>query len=102
VANDLARWQFATTSVYHSLFVPVTIGVALVGARSIGPPTRGWVARVCLRCGGRRRLQHDSPSSQELYPEVVDECEEEGGVPSWLMKTDAGDGRQEGTPCRMS
>src|SRR5665648_748585 len=34
----------------------------------------------------------------ELYPEVVDACEEEGGVPSRLLKTDAGDGRQEGTP----
>ena len=36
-----------------------------------------------------------------LYPEVVDACEEEGGVPSRLLKTDAGDGRQEGTPWRM-
>ncbi len=27
--------------------------------------------------------------------------EEEGGVPSRLMKTEAGDGRQEGTPCQM-
>jgi hypothetical protein len=34
----------------------------------------------------------------ELYPEVVDADEEEGGVPSRLIKTDAGDGRQEGTP----
>jgi len=37
----------------------------------------------------------------ELYPEVVDACEEEGGVPSRLIKTDAGDGRQEGTPWMM-
>ena len=37
----------------------------------------------------------------ELYPEVVDACEEEGGVPSRLTKTEAGDGRQEGTPCQM-
>lgn len=34
----------------------------------------------------------------ELYPEVVDGPENEGGVPSRLMKTDAGVGRQEGTP----
>jgi cytochrome bd-type quinol oxidase subunit 1 len=27
VANDLAHWQFATTSLYHFLFVPVTIGL---------------------------------------------------------------------------
>ena len=39
--------------------------------------------------------------TSELYPEVVDACEEEGGVPSRLMKTEAGDGRQEGTPCQM-
>ena len=37
----------------------------------------------------------------ELYPEVVDACEEEGGVPSRLLKTDAGDSRREGTPCQM-
>ena len=37
----------------------------------------------------------------ELYPDVVDACEEEGGVPSRLLKTDAGVGRQEGTPWRM-
>ena len=37
----------------------------------------------------------------ELYPEVVDACEEEGGVPSRLLKTEAGVGRQEGTPCQM-
>ena len=27
MTNDLARWQFATTSIYHFLFVPVTIGL---------------------------------------------------------------------------
>ena len=26
MANDLARCQFATTSAYHFLFVPVTVG----------------------------------------------------------------------------
>ncbi len=41
------------------------------------------------------------PLIAELYPEVVDACEEEGGVPSRLTKTEAGDGRQEGTPCQM-
>ena len=28
MSTDLARWQFATTSIYHFLFVPVTIGLA--------------------------------------------------------------------------
>jgi cytochrome bd-type quinol oxidase subunit 1 len=27
MANELARWQFATTSVYHFVFVPVIIGL---------------------------------------------------------------------------
>ena len=47
---------------------------------------------------------HDQDLSQplrELYPEVVDACEEEGVVPSRLLKTDAGDDRQEGTSWRM-
>lgn len=26
---ELARWQFGITTVYHFLFVPVTIGLAL-------------------------------------------------------------------------
>jgi cytochrome d ubiquinol oxidase subunit I len=29
---DLARWQFATTTIYHFLFVPVTIGLSLLVA----------------------------------------------------------------------
>src|SRR6202044_3634356 len=32
MANDLARWQFATTNIYHFLFVPVTIGLAFLVA----------------------------------------------------------------------
>src|ERR1700743_732841 len=32
MANDLARWQFATTSIYHFLFVPVTIGLVFLVA----------------------------------------------------------------------
>ena len=29
---DLARWQFAITTVYHFLFVPITIGMGFLGA----------------------------------------------------------------------
>ncbi len=32
MSNELARWQFATTSIYHFLFVPVTIGLAFLVA----------------------------------------------------------------------
>jgi cytochrome d ubiquinol oxidase subunit I len=32
MTNDLARWQFATTSIYHFLFVPITIGLAFLVA----------------------------------------------------------------------
>ena len=27
-ALDLARWQFAITTVYHFLFVPITLGLS--------------------------------------------------------------------------
>ncbi len=30
--TDLSRWQFATTSIYHFLFVPVTIGLSFLVA----------------------------------------------------------------------
>jgi cytochrome bd ubiquinol oxidase subunit I len=32
MTTDLARWQFATTIIYHFLFVPVTIGLAFLVA----------------------------------------------------------------------
>jgi cytochrome bd-type quinol oxidase subunit 1 len=32
MVNDLARWQFATTTIYHFFFVPVTIGLAFLVA----------------------------------------------------------------------
>ncbi len=32
MTNELARWQFATTSIYHFIFVPVTIGLAFLVA----------------------------------------------------------------------
>ncbi len=32
MSTELSRWQFATTSIYHFLFVPVTIGLAFLVA----------------------------------------------------------------------
>ena len=55
---------------------------------------------VAMDCRDRRDGSHAGQAC-ELYPDVVDACEEEGGVPSRLLKTEAGDGRQEGTPWRM-
>jgi len=37
----------------------------------------------------------------ELYPEVVDAVEDEGGVPSRFLKTDRRKAEKEGTPWRM-
>jgi cytochrome d ubiquinol oxidase subunit I len=31
-ALDLARWQFAITTVYHFVFVPITIGMSFLVA----------------------------------------------------------------------
>jgi len=56
--------------------------------------------RKARRQRGRRRLWPWG-HPEELYPDVVDDFESVGGVPSRLLKTDAGDGRQEGTPWEM-
>ena len=47
-ALDLARWQFGITTVYHFLFVPLTIGLSFLVAgfqtvwvRTGNPPTSG-------------------------------------------------------------
>jgi cytochrome d ubiquinol oxidase subunit I len=32
MTTDLSRWQFATTSIYHFLFVPITIGLSFLVA----------------------------------------------------------------------
>jgi len=47
-----------------------------------------------------RRLT-DDPACAEIYPDVVDGLENEGGVPSRLLKTDRRKAEKEGTPCRM-
>jgi cytochrome d ubiquinol oxidase subunit I len=46
---DLARWQFALTSIYHFLFVPLTIGTAcLVAVLQTGWHRSGDPARLRL------------------------------------------------------
>ena len=50
---DLARWQFGITTVYHFLFVPLTIGLSLLVA---GMQT-AWV-----RTGDDRLPAHDASS----------------------------------------
>ena len=60
----------------------------------------GLVAGVVIH--NDRGSQYTSDAfTGELYPDVVDGPEKEGGVPSRLIKTDAGVGRQEGTPWWM-
>ena len=69
-------------------------------AKRLAPPPVGRTS-ILLVNASRDELDLDAVYIRELYPEVVDACEEEGGVPSRLTKTEAGDGRQEGTPCQM-
>lgn len=44
---DLARLQFAMTSIYHFLFVPVTIGLSLLTALLQTAWYRGGRSRTC-------------------------------------------------------
>jgi len=50
---DLARWQFAITTVYHFLFVPITIGMS-GRAREAGATVVG-VATVVDRATGAQQ-----------------------------------------------
>jgi hypothetical protein len=38
-ALDLSRWQFALTTIYHFIFVPLTIGLAYTGRQDEGGPS---------------------------------------------------------------
>ena len=40
---DISRWQFATTSIYHFLFVPLTLGLAPLVAGVRVPPLRWFL-----------------------------------------------------------
>ena len=48
-ALDLARWQFGITTVYHFLFVPITIGLS--AARRRLPDRVGPHAQPGVRSG---------------------------------------------------
>jgi hypothetical protein len=76
------------------------LGVCVLSARAT-ELEQGFPFGVMRQLFERRLLEAGTGERDELYPEVVDACEEEGGVPSRLLKTEAGDGRQEGTPWRM-
>jgi hypothetical protein len=58
--------------------------------------------RAIERHSVRASVAHEFAMANELYPSVVDGREEKGGVPSRLIKTDAGEaGKKEGTPWVM-
>ena len=46
---DIARWQFGIITVYHFLFVPLTIGLAAAGRRDARPPGCAPATRAYLR-----------------------------------------------------
>jgi ATP-binding cassette subfamily C protein CydC len=46
---DLSRWQFGITTVYHFIFVPLTIGLALLAAGVLGPLVAAASARRAAR-----------------------------------------------------
>ena len=64
------------------------------------PETKGVTAELLATVDLGSEIE-GMAGRQELYPDVVDGCEEEGGVPSRLIKTDAGHAGEEGTPWMM-
>ncbi len=80
MTNDLARWQFATTSIYHFLFVPVTIGLAflvrcpadgLVPQRQAGVQAPDEVLRDAAADQRRRRRRHRPRAGVRVRDELV-------------------------------
>jgi len=69
-------------------------------ARSLDGSSFTFTAPVSmpLQAGGYLSI---ATATGELYPEVVDAREEEGGVPSRLIKTDRREAGKEGTPWEM-
>jgi hypothetical protein len=99
--SALRQARGGPTVYVHGVFETVTILLS-EAARVVHRRTESFAIRLLARTPAvLTRVFTLGGAAQELYPDVVDACEEEGGVPSRLLKTDAGDGRQEGTPWRM-
>jgi len=47
-ALELARWQFAITTVFHFFFVPVSIGMGLIGLSARHSVRARWRALALL------------------------------------------------------
>ena len=90
-------------------FAVIAVQVATHGSDEslIGKPVIGKLLARLSTVGEARGevliplLQDLARDQKELYPEVVDAREEEGGVPSRLTKTDRRKAGKEGTPCQM-
>jgi hypothetical protein len=71
---DLARWQFAFTSVNHFLFVPVTIGLAFLTAfQQAGIPavtTAGHTARSTAPAPGKPGWRRLASRTRKLTEEA--------------------------------
>ena len=48
--DSLARWQFASTTIYHFIFVPISIGLALLATMPPLPSVLDVTWRMAL-CG---------------------------------------------------
>ena len=77
---DLARIQFASTTIYHFLFVPITIGLAFLVAilqtmwhrsRQPGPPPAGAVLRHAARDQRRDRRRDRARAGVRVRYELV-------------------------------
>ncbi len=71
----------------------------IVDYATVGPAS--WYRDIAKTTLGLVCGHPQGPPRSELYPEVVDAREEEGGVPSRLTKTDRRKAGKEGTPCQM-
>ena len=72
---DIARWQFGITTVYHFLFVPITIGLATTTVLTVLSrlERKGFVSRSRdMRPHRYRALLSREEHTAELMHEVLD------------------------------
>jgi len=92
--------DFARVDVYDLSGVPGFTGTPVPNTMFDGDATR-WFGFTDDRHAAARRVVALGPSGRELYPEVVDAGEEEGGVPSRLIKTDRREAERKARQWRM-
>ena len=62
---DLARWQFGIVTVYHYVFVPLTLGLSVAWRRKVGGPLAS-IENELFACRSRREREGTGGASSKV------------------------------------